>query len=423
MGTWTAEPDAEDPCEPGGRLPWTAAVHMLFYGTFGWATAQAAPEAFARPTGSVFLAGAAALLVVWYTYWAVLRERRPVGSLAVRAVHVAVTGVLWVLLMAADPSYSIVGIGVLLHAYGSLPWRMSMPSGVVVVGLMSTPGVFDGNGFQPGEIAGPLFGVGIMVLASLGWRAMAEESARRRRLIEELQATREELGRAERRAGMVDERQRLAAELHDTLTQGFTSIVMLLEATQASLRSNQAKASRDVESALGVARESLVDVRSLVWALRPEVLEQQTLAVALERVISRLGEEGYVDTRVVVTGAERRLPAEVELTLLRAGQEAVTNVRRHARAGQVTVTLSYMDDLVTLDVQDDGAGFDAQRPPGDSGRSGGLGLLAMRERVEGLDGALDVESAPGEGTCVALRLPAELPSQAAGTSRLETVAQ
>lgn len=422
-GTWTAEPEAGDLCDLDGRLRWKVAGHVLFYGTFGWATALAAPEAFAASTGSALL-GAGALLVAWYTYWAVRRERRPEGSLAVRAVGVAVTSALWVLLMAADPSYSLVGIGVLAQVYGSLPWRMSLPGGVVVIGIMSAPGFFDGNGFQRGDIVGALFGVGLMLMGSLSLRAMAVESARRRRLIEELQATREELARAERRAGMVDERQRLAAELHDTLTQGFTSIVMLLEATQHALDTNEAKAARHVESALGVARESLVEVRSLVWALRPEVLEHQTLAEALERVTSRLEEQGrgQVDTRMVVTGAERRLPAEVELTLLRAGQEALTNVHRHARAGRVTVTLSYMEDVVTLDVQDDGSGFDAQQPFSDSGRSGGLGLVSMRERVEDLGGALNLESAPGEGTCVALRLLAELPSQTAGVNKLEPVA-
>lgn len=340
--------------------------------------------------------------------------------MAVRAVHVAVTGALWVLLMAAEPSYSLIGIGILAQVYSSLPWRMSLPGGVVVVGIMSAPGFFDGNGFQRGEIAGSLFALVLMVLGILSFRAMAVESARRRRLIEELHATREELAKAERRAGMLDERQRLAAELHDTLTQGFTSVVMLLEAARTSLSSNQPKASRDIESALGSARESLGEVRSLVWALRPEALERQTLAEALERVTSRLEEQ--VDTRMVVTGAERRLPAEVELTLLRAGQEALTNVRRHARAGRVTVTLSYMEHAVTLDIQDDGSGIDVQEPCGDSHQPGGLGLVAMRERVETLGGAFAVESAPNAGTCVALRLPAELPTRTSGVNRLETVA-
>ncbi|MQA16228.1 MAG: hypothetical protein GEV09_19395 [Pseudonocardiaceae bacterium] len=204
---------------------------------------------------------------------------------------------------------------------------------------------------------------------------------------------------------MVGERQRLAAELHDTLTQGFTSIVMQLEAAHASLRANRPKVSRDIDAALATARDSLAEIRRLVWALRPEALERESLVEALRSLVWRL--DGPVRTRTVVTGEARPLPTEVETTVLRAAQEGLANVRRHAAACEVTVTLSYMDDLVALDIRDDGDGFD---PDGvATGPHGGLGLVAMRERALALGGAMDVESAPGEGTSVALRLPVHRP--------------
>ena len=96
---------------------------------------------------------------------------------------------------------------------------------------------------------------------------------------------------------------------------------------------------------------------------------------------------------------------EIDVTLLRALQEALTNVRKHAQADQVTVTLSYMDDLVVLDVQDDGAGFEQTQVPSTAQSAGGFGLTAMRERVQQLGGSLLVESAPGEGTTLAIEIP------------------
>src|SRR4029453_13775711 len=189
-------------------------------------------------------------------------------------------------------------------------------------------------------------------LLILSLRAITEQSNRRQQLIDSLEAAREELGRIERHAGKLEERQRLAGEVHDTLAQAFTSIVLLLETARAAVESGSTGVAGHVEQALQAARDGLREARRVVWALRPESLEHGTLGDALERATSELAQQIGIAARTVVTGGARPPSAEPEATLLRAAREALANVRRHARARQATVTLSYMEDVVVLDVCD-----------------------------------------------------------------------
>ena len=211
-----------------------------------------------------------------------------------------------------------------------------------------------------------------------------------------------------RRAGLIGERQRLAHEIHDTLAQGFASIVMNLEAADAILPAEQSpQAHWHLDQARLTARESLAEARRLVWALRPKLLEEAPLPEALARLTERWAEASNVAAQTAVTGAPRPLPPEVEATLFRVAQEALTNVRKHAQAQRTALTLSYMNDRVALDARDDGTGFD---PGGagvvvDTARESGFGLGTMRERVEQLGGTLSIESAPGEGTTLVVELP------------------
>ena len=211
-----------------------------------------------------------------------------------------------------------------------------------------------------------------------------------------------------RRAGLIGERQRLAHEIHDTLAQGFASIVMNLEAADAILPAEHStQAQWHLGQARLTARESLAEARRLVWALRPKLLEEAPLPEALSRLTERWSEASNVTGHTTVTGTPRPLPPEVEATLFRVAQEALTNVGKHARANRMALTLSYMHDRVALDTRDDGMGFD----PGNAGdatgstREGGFGLRTMRERVERLGGTLSLESAPGEGTTLTVELP------------------
>jgi signal transduction histidine kinase len=219
----------------------------------------------------------------------------------------------------------------------------------------------------------------------------------------------EEARRTGRETGLLDERQRLAREIHDTLAQGFTGIITNLTAAQMAQPPVAADASstRHLRDAERIARESLAEARRLVWALRPESLDRRSLSEALRRLAEEWSEETGVQAHAATTGTPRPLLPETEVALLRTAQEALTNIRKHAQASRVNVTLSYMDDRVALDVVDDGVGFDHARMKSsvEAHGAGGFGLVAMRERIEQLGGALVVESAPGEGTALAAELP------------------
>ena len=209
-----------------------------------------------------------------------------------------------------------------------------------------------------------------------------------------------------REAGAGDERQRMAREIHDTLAQGLTGIITQLEAAQQT--AHDAERERRIDNAKRLARDSLAEARRSVQALRPQALEDSKLPDALAEEVARWTATSGVPAEVRTTGDPRALHPEVEVTLLRVAQEALANVAKHAAAAHAWVTLSYMEDVVTLDVRDDGSGFEQ---PGagkeqSSAGGGGFGLIAMRQRVNRLAGQLEIESEPGTGTAVSASLPA-----------------
>ena len=198
----------------------------------------------------------------------------------------------------------------------------------------------------------------------------------------------------------------MAREIHDTLAQGLTGIITQLEAAQQT--SHDAERERRIGNAKRLARDSLAEARRSVQALRPRALENSRLPEALAGEVARWSATSGVPGEVETTGDARALHPEVEVTLLRVAQEALANVAKHAGASRAGVTLSYMEDVVSLDVRDDGAGFVPQAAPAASNGSlaGGFGLIAMRQRVSRLAGQLEIESEPGAGTAVSASLPA-----------------
>jgi signal transduction histidine kinase len=230
----------------------------------------------------------------------------------------------------------------------------------------------------------------------------------RAQLVEELEAAlrenrelQDELVARARDDAVAGERQRMARELHDTLAQGLIGIITQLEAAEQAPGARR----RHLDAARALARDSLTEARRSMHAMRPEPLEGARLPEALAGEAQRWSSLHGVPADVTTTGDARPLRPEVEVTLLRATQEALANVAKHASAKRVGVTLSYMDDLVTLDVRDDGAGFSVNgHARGHDG--GGFGLVAMRERVESLDGSLAIESEPGSGTAISVIGPA-----------------
>jgi signal transduction histidine kinase len=226
-----------------------------------------------------------------------------------------------------------------------------------------------------------------------------EQSKERSDLIHQLRAAQAELAEVSRQAGTLAERQRLAGEIHDTLAQGLTSIVMLLQAVDTEIGTDPGEARRHLELAAQTAREGLAEARAMVAALTPAHLEAGPLDEALGRLTDRIGSELRIGASFEVRGTARPLPATAEVVLLRAGQEALANVRKHAHAGDVQVVLSYHEHAVRLDVSDDGAGFDPDRV------NGGYGLRGIRSRILQAGGSLLVRAKPGEGTSLSVEVP------------------
>jgi signal transduction histidine kinase len=214
-----------------------------------------------------------------------------------------------------------------------------------------------------------------------------------------------------RQAGVADERRRMAREIHDTIAQGLAGIVTQLQAAQrAGVDSGvRGQASEHVSTAIDLARSSLSEARRSVQALAPEPLDGARLSEAVREVADRWTTLHGVPVSVATTGNARPMRPELEVALLRTAQEALANVAKHAHANRVGLTLSYMEDQVTLDVRDDGVGFATvngvgpARPRDDGG---GFGLTVMRQRIEGVAGRLAIESEPDGGTAISASVPA-----------------
>jgi signal transduction histidine kinase len=203
-----------------------------------------------------------------------------------------------------------------------------------------------------------------------------------------------------REAGILDERERMAGEIHDTIAQGLAGVVTQIEATQQSW-GDEPEMRRHLETAADIARQSLADARRSVRDIRPTELDGSRLPAAISDVAHRWSAVSGVPVQFTSTGQPRSLPTQIEVAVLRAAQEALANVGKHADASRAGVTLSFTDDSIMLDVRDDGVGFepDARR------RIDSYGLTVMRTRVEQIDGEVHVESAPGEGTAISVKVP------------------
>jgi signal transduction histidine kinase len=388
---------------------WRTAWHVFFYLLLAYATIEATTGAAQSAASKAVRLSLAAALGVWYWAFLVARPRAPRRDL----VYLVGAVGLWAPLIALDPVFLNLGFGVLapfcLH---------DLRHGAAVVLVVAVGWIWQLTR-EPGAVPWPavaavcVFAAGTLLsVAYMG--TIVRQSRERQRLIEQLQATRAELAAAERQAGTLAERQRLARDLHDTLTQGFASVVLLLEAAEESLALGR-PVERHIAQALRSARDNLAESRRVVWALRPRPLAEQPLPQALQELTGRLAEETGLRAETVVTGTAHPLPAHVEEAVLRIVQEALANVRKHAAASRVTVTLSYLDDVAMLDVHDDGIGFDHAATVA---AGAGLGLHAMAERVAALGGSLAVESAPGEGTTIAVEVPTP-----AGEARVEPTEQ
>lgn len=359
----------------------TTALYAIF-------TAQSAPERW-------FTYGVVAFCYVWMAWWFTLHPawRQRAGLMA---VFIGGMVAFYAVLGMREHWFGAVSFAVYVYASEVLRGRW-MFIVVAITAALATLSLFGGYP-PPGEE--PAFWLLLAVFVPVACtftyvgHVTTEQSRLRKELLEENEGLHAQLLVQAHEAGVHDERHRLAGEIHDTLAQGLTGIITQLSAATPD------DWERRVAVAVELARSNLAEARRSVHALRPPALDSAALPEALDEVASGWSTVYGVPVSVTLTGAARAMHPEVEVALLRTAQEALANVAKHAAASRVGLTLSYMEDVVTLDVRDDGVGFDLARP------SSGFGLPAMRHRVHRLSGALFVESEPGAGTAISARVPA-----------------
>ena len=358
------------------------------------------------------LPAVAVAALLWATVTALLR-----GDSSTRwgpVVFIAHSALAGYLVWASLP-FAIFGYTGFLYAYGlGRRWRapaFAITALIVSAGLVG--GYPDGNAGRTATYLLVAVVLVALVLNSASITAHAvEQNQERGRMIAELaEANRRlEASMAEnaglhaqlvaqaRQSGIVEERQRLAGEIHDTLAQGLTGIIAQLEAAEHT-RHRPEEWSRHLAQARTLARSNLTDARRSVRALRPEQLEDSSLPEAIATLARTWSEQTAIAAGLETTGIVTRAGADTEAAVFRVAQEGLSNVAKHARASRVQLTLTYLDGTLLLDVADNGTGFDP------AARADGYGLPGMRRRLEGVGGTLTVESAPSAGTTLNAAVP------------------
>jgi signal transduction histidine kinase len=204
-----------------------------------------------------------------------------------------------------------------------------------------------------------------------------------------------------RSGAVLEERSRIARELHDTLEQELAGITMQLDLASDCFDQVPRVAREAVETARRMSRHSMVEARRSVWDLRCHLLENGDLVSALTEIVKPLAPQDKVEMSVKISGTPVRLPAPVEMNLLRIGQEAVANAVKHGGSQHIAIELQYAPESVRLFVKDDGCGF----APEEALSAGHFGLLDMRERAQSIGCHLQIESASGRGTRLTVQAP------------------
>lgn len=383
------------------------------------------PDTRERVTLMLALCAAA---VIWVLTMRVEFDERDERKVKGSVFYVVLLGLVAALIFL-NPFFSIFGFSGYLFV-ALVPGMWKVPGMVVNAGLMSVSEV-GGQQQLHGVVWVAYFGllaVNVFIVGALTKAALDDEArdAHRSRTIDELsEANRRleemmeenaglhaQLVAQAREAGVLDERQRMAGEIHDTLAQGLTGIVAQLEAAELAA-GDEPRRGRHLSLAKSLARDSLAEARRSVQALRPQLLESARLPDALRELAEQWTRTSGIPVRAEVDGSAAPLQPALEVVLFRAAQEALANIAKHSGAGRAGMTLTYMHDLVSLDVLDDGAGFEAHCPASAAGEGdaprvdgSGYGLAAMRRRLVQVGGSLEIESAPGDGTTLSARVPA-----------------
>jgi signal transduction histidine kinase len=386
-------------CGPGGDDDWWRSSlrwwHVVFAGIAAVLAAVYAAEQ--APVTAFVLLG---VLVAWYGFVGVPALRRSeawlgtvylAGAYALFAAAASVHLASFLLLIALYPQTFA-----LYDRFASAVLAATVLSAVVAL-VITAEGGWTRDAALSGLLNGALNLGGSVLLGGFIAR-IVREMERRAELIRQLEHTRAELAEANHAAGVLAERERLAREIHDTLAQGFTSILVLVQAADAAVDSDPVATRHRLGLAERTARDNLAEARALVAALAPVDLQSATLPEAVRRLADRVAEELGLRADVEVAGAPRSLSPNAQVVLLRSAQEALANVRKHAAARSVRIRLDYTGPTTSVEVCDDGRGFDHSRPDG-------YGLQGMRARVEQVGGVVEVDSAVGRGTTVRVMVP------------------
>ncbi|MBX3103783.1 MAG: sensor histidine kinase [Cryobacterium sp.] len=342
----------------------------------------------------------AGAFAVWYLAGAILSTHTQLRRLG--AFWLMGLAVIWAVASFIAPEFIWLAFPLWLLAgqlFEAIP--AAIFSAIILAVVIAIPITRTGHvdtAYIVGPVVGGLFAYGI----SRGYLRLLADARERQSLVasllqaqDDMARLHEELGSSQRESGILQERTRLSRDIHDTIAQSLSAIVLLARSEP-----------RDSSAVLGrvatVAETGLVEVRRIVEALTPAQLQEGTLVISLRRMLDRLTEDSGILTSLEADETLPQLPVEVDVALLRTAQSALSNVRLHSGAQRVVVHLTDAGDEIRLDIVDDGRGFDLQSWV--SG-AGGYGLRAMRERLRELGGGLDVEAAVDSGTALSAHVP------------------
>lgn len=319
-------------------------------------------------------------------------------SFAMRLSGILVAIAAWYFLVISDDRWTMLSFA--LYGLAFIVDSTRLKVGVILAGIVSVIWTVASIGGPAWTLLIPflVFTAASTIAAAI--QRIGRMTAKQAELIRQLESTREDLAASERSRGVLAERTRLAGEIHDTLAQGFTSIVLLARAGKRSAD----RVEDTLASIEATAQENLDTARRLVEASRPDELENLSLADALRRHLDATLPE-HVGGGLKVTGNPVSLSGSVETVLLRAAQEGIRNACMHAQPSRVDVTLSYLEDSVALGVSDDGSGFENGRVRDRGTLTGGQGLATLARRVESLSGNLKIEPGAKHGSVLTVRVP------------------
>lgn len=361
-------------------------------------------RALTNTSSPVSVAVAIAVVGAWYFAGAAwVRDK----GLARQRVWLLVLIVGWLALVVISAEFIWLAFlfAMLVWHLFPLPWSAALE---VLVAIIAVVGFSWHQGeVVAGAVFGPAIGIASAAVMTEVYQRLRAQSEERRRLLDELIRTQEALAMRERETGRLAERERLARDIHDTVGQSLASVILLLRAAIGQAPHDQTHHTQ-LETALSTTLTALSETRRFVRGLDPEAIEKHGLSTALGALAEESTALG-IPTTFAEYGQPQQIPLPYEVALLRAAQEAVANARTHAHPSSVTITLTYLVDEVSIDIIDDGIGFDpaTSTGPGAAPRAdgSGYGLTAMRGRINECGGEVVIESEPGGGTALHAAIP------------------